>query len=41
MNHLGIEMSKSKAVNMQEDAEKVASELGYPVVIRPAYTKLF
>ena len=31
-------MPKSKAVNTVEDAEKVAEELGYPVVIRPAYT---
>ncbi len=38
MNRLGIEMPKSKAVNTVEDAEKAAAELGYPVVIRPAYT---
>ncbi len=38
MNKLGIEMPLSKAVNSVEDAEKVAAELGYPVVIRPAYT---
>ena len=38
MNRLGIEMPKSKAVNKLEDAEKIAEELGYPVVIRPAYT---
>ncbi len=38
MNRLGIEMPKSQAVNNVEDAEKVAAELGYPVVIRPAYT---
>ena len=38
MNRLGIEMPESKAVNNVEDAEKVAAELGYPVVIRPAYT---
>ena len=38
MNRLGIEMPLSKAVNTVEDAEKVAAELGYPVVIRPAYT---
>jgi carbamoyl-phosphate synthase large subunit len=38
MNKLGIDMPKSKAVNAVEDAEKVAAELGYPVVIRPAYT---
>jgi len=38
MNRLGIDMPKSTAVNTIEDAEKVAEELGYPVVIRPAYT---
>lgn len=38
MNRLGIEMPKSTAVNNLEDAEKIAEELGYPVVIRPAYT---
>lgn len=38
MDHLGIEMPKSTAVNTIEDAEKTAEELGYPVVIRPAYT---
>ena len=38
MSRLGIEMPDSKAVNSVEDAEKIAAELGYPVVIRPAYT---
>ncbi len=38
MDRLGIEMPKSKAVNTVEDAEAVARDLGYPVVIRPAYT---
>jgi carbamoyl-phosphate synthase large subunit len=38
MDRLGIEMPRSKAVYSVEDAEKVADELGYPVVIRPAYT---
>jgi len=38
MNKLGIDMPKSKIVNNVEAAEKVAEELGYPVVIRPAYT---
>lgn len=38
MNRLGIEMPKNQAVNSVEDAEKVAEQLGYPVVIRPAYT---
>jgi carbamoyl-phosphate synthase large subunit len=38
MTRLGIDMPNSKAVNTVEDAEIVAEELGYPVVIRPAYT---
>jgi len=38
MNRLGIEMPESETVNSVEDAEKVAAQLGYPVVIRPAYT---
>jgi carbamoyl-phosphate synthase large subunit len=38
MNSLGIEVPKSTAVYSVEDAEKVASQLGYPVVVRPAYT---
>ena len=38
MTRLGIDMPESKAVNTVEDAEKVAAELGYPVVVRPAYT---
>jgi len=38
MDRLGIEMPRSKTVTSVEDAEKVADELGYPVVLRPAYT---
>lgn len=38
MNQLGIEMAKSQPAYSVEEAEKIASELGYPVVIRPAYT---
>lgn len=38
MNRLGIEMPRSKAANSVEDAEIVALEIGFPVVIRPAYT---
>ncbi|MDD4349130.1 MAG: carbamoyl phosphate synthase large subunit, partial [Opitutales bacterium] len=38
MLSLGIDMPRSKAVNTLVDAEKVAGELGFPVVIRPAYT---
>ncbi len=38
MNRLGIDMPQSEAVYSVEDAEKVAETLGYPVVVRPAYT---
>ncbi len=38
MDSLGIDMPKSTAVYTVEDAEKIAAELGYPVVVRPAYT---
>jgi len=38
MDKLGIEMPKSTAVYSVEEAEKIAEDLGYPVVIRPAYT---
>lgn len=38
MNRLEIEMPRSSAVNSVEDAKNIAEELGYPVVIRPAYT---
>lgn len=38
MNRLGIEMPRSQIAYSIEDAEKIANELGYPVVVRPAYT---
>lgn len=38
MKKLDIEMPRSKAAYSVEEAEKIAAELGYPVVIRPAYT---
>ena len=38
MAQLGIDMPKSEVVYNIDDAEKIASELGYPVVVRPAYT---
>ncbi|MDX2451591.1 carbamoyl-phosphate synthase large subunit [Desulfosarcina sp.] len=38
MAKLGIEMCRSEVVTTVEDAEAAADELGYPVVIRPAYT---
>ncbi len=38
MNRLGIDMPKSKLAFSVEEAEKVADEIGYPVIIRPAYT---
>ncbi|WP_024865367.1 carbamoyl-phosphate synthase large subunit [Butyrivibrio sp. FCS014] len=38
MNMLGIEMARSKAVYSVEEALEEADILGYPVVLRPAYT---
>jgi carbamoyl-phosphate synthase large subunit len=38
MNKLGIEMPKSDPAFSVKEAETIAKELGYPVVIRPAYT---
>ncbi len=38
MNRLGIEMPQSEPAYTVEEAEKIAAKLGYPVVIRPAYT---
>ena len=37
MKLLGIETPQSEAVYSVEDAEKAATALGYPVVVRPAY----
>ncbi|NLO89434.1 MAG: carbamoyl-phosphate synthase large subunit [Clostridia bacterium] len=38
MNKLGIEIPRSETAYSVEEAEQIAQELGYPVVIRPAYT---
>ena len=38
MNELGIEMARSKACYSVDEALETADELGYPVVLRPAYT---
>ncbi|MFC1631277.1 carbamoyl-phosphate synthase large subunit [Candidatus Omnitrophota bacterium] len=38
MNKLDIPMPKSAPCYSVEEAEKIAEELGYPVVLRPAYT---
>ena len=38
MQELGIEMPQSEAAYSVEEAEEAANRLGYPVVIRPAYT---
>jgi carbamoyl-phosphate synthase large subunit len=38
MNKLGIEMPRSMPAYTVEEAEQIAVELGFPVVIRPAYT---
>ena len=38
MNMLGIEMARSEVSYSVEEALEIAEELGYPVVLRPAYT---
>jgi len=38
MAELGIPMPKSSPAYSVEEADEIAQELGYPVVIRPAYT---
>ncbi|MBO5065471.1 MAG: carbamoyl-phosphate synthase large subunit [Clostridia bacterium] len=38
MDELGIEMARSEVAYSVEDALRIADELGYPVVLRPAYT---
>jgi carbamoyl-phosphate synthase large subunit len=38
MKRLHIEMPKSKIALSVEEAEEIAAELGFPIVIRPAYT---
>ena len=38
MDSLGIEMAKSAVAYTVDEALAIAEELGYPVVIRPAYT---
>ncbi|MCX7014559.1 MAG: carbamoyl-phosphate synthase large subunit [Candidatus Sumerlaeota bacterium] len=38
MTRLGIEMPESELAYSVEEAETIAERLGYPVVIRPAYT---
>jgi carbamoyl-phosphate synthase large subunit len=38
MNALGIEMARSEVAYSVDEALKIAEQLGYPVVLRPAYT---
>ncbi len=38
MNALGIEMARSEVAYTVEEALSIADRLGYPVVLRPAYT---
>ena len=38
MDELGIEMARSEVAYSVEDALRIADTLGYPVVLRPAYT---
>ena len=38
MRDIGLEVAKSGIAHTVEECEKIADELGYPVVIRPAFT---
>jgi carbamoyl-phosphate synthase large subunit len=38
MDRLGIEMARGEIAHSLEETEKIAQELGLPIVIRPAYT---
>ncbi len=38
MNELGIEMARSEVAYSVDEALQIADKLGYPVVLRPAYT---
>jgi carbamoyl-phosphate synthase large subunit len=38
MEELGIDVPKSKIAYTVEEAEQVANELGFPVIVRPAFT---
>jgi carbamoyl-phosphate synthase large subunit len=38
MDSLGIEMARSKVAYSVDEAVSIANEIGYPVVLRPAYT---
>ena len=38
MERLGIEMPRSEIAHSVEECEAIAEKLGYPVVVRPAYT---
>ncbi len=38
MDRLGIEMPKSGIAHSVKEAEQIVAEIGFPVVIRPAYT---
>ncbi|MFH1837230.1 MAG: carbamoyl-phosphate synthase large subunit [Candidatus Omnitrophota bacterium] len=38
MNEIGVPMAESEPSHSVEEAEVIAEQLGYPVVLRPAYT---
>ncbi len=38
MARLGIDLPRSELAYTTEEAERIAADLGYPVVVRPAYT---
>jgi carbamoyl-phosphate synthase large subunit len=35
---IGVDMPRSQAVHSREEAEKVAGDIGFPIVIRPSFT---
>jgi len=38
MNRIGVEVARSGSATTVEEAERVASSIGYPLVIRPSFT---
>jgi len=38
LQEIGVDMPRSEAVHTLEDAQRVAAEIGFPLVIRPSFT---